>query len=184
MPNIPTNKKLYNKIKSETKRKFKVWPSAYASGWLVKEYKKRGGNYKSTRKSRRKSTRKSRRKSTKKSRRKSTKKSRRKSTRKSRRKSTKKSRRKSRMKFSQKNKSGLSRWFAEEWIDVCKLPRIVKCGRKNSRNSKRMYPYCRPRYKITSKSPRIARSLSRNEIIKRCAIKRKYPYKKVYSDRK
>ena len=160
MPNIPTNKKLYNKIKSETKRKFKVWPSAYASGWLVKEYKKRGGNYKSTRKSRRKSTRKSRRKS------------------------TKKSRRKSRMKFSQKNKSGLSRWFAEEWIDVCKLPRIVKCGRKNSRNSKRMYPYCRPRYKITSKSPRIARSLSRNEIIKRCAIKRKYPYKKVYSDRK
>ena len=88
------------------------------------------------------------------------------------------------MKFSQKNKSGLSRWFAEEWIDVCKLPRIVKCGRKNSRNSKRMYPYCRPRYKITSKSPHIARSLSRNEIIKRCAIKRKYPYKKVYSDRK
>ena len=156
MSNIPTNKKLYNKIKSETKRKFKVWPSAYASGWLVKEYKKRGGKYKSISKSRRKSTRKSRRKST----------------------------RKSTMRFSQKNKSGLSRWFAEEWIDVCKLPRIVKCGRKNARNSKRMYPYCRPRYKITSKSPRIARSLSRNEIIKRCAIKRKYPYKKVYSNKK
>ena len=180
MPNIPTNKKLYNKIKSETKRKFKVWPSAYASGWLVKEYKKRGGNYKSISKSKRKSRRKSISKSISKSRRKSTRKSIRKSTRKSRRKST----RKSRMRFSQKNKSGLSRWFAEEWIDVCKLPRIVKCGRKNSRNSKRMYPYCRPRYKITSKSPRIARSLSRNEIIKRCAIKRKYPYKKVYSDRK
>lgn len=46
MPNIPLNKSLYEKIKEEAKRKFKVWPSAYASGWLVKEYKKRGGKYK------------------------------------------------------------------------------------------------------------------------------------------
>jgi hypothetical protein len=45
MPPIPDNKKLYNKIKSIAKKKFKAWPSAYASGWLVKEYKRQGGTY-------------------------------------------------------------------------------------------------------------------------------------------
>ena len=44
--NTPTNKRLYEKVKREAKRKFKAWPSAYASSWLVKEYKKRGGKYK------------------------------------------------------------------------------------------------------------------------------------------
>ena len=41
----PTNKTLYNRVKAEAKRKFKVYPSAYANGWLVREYKKRGGGY-------------------------------------------------------------------------------------------------------------------------------------------
>ena len=41
----PKNNALYNRVKSEAKRKFKVWPSAYASAWLVKTYKKRGGKY-------------------------------------------------------------------------------------------------------------------------------------------
>ena len=45
--NKPTNQKLYNKVKGEAKRKFKVYPSAYANAWLVREYKKRGGGYKS-----------------------------------------------------------------------------------------------------------------------------------------
>ncbi len=44
----PTNPKLYAKVKAEAKKKYKVWPSAYASSWLVKEYKKRGGGYKGT----------------------------------------------------------------------------------------------------------------------------------------
>ena len=42
---VPTNKKLYNSIKSRIKRKYKVWPSAYASGALVKAYKAAGGGY-------------------------------------------------------------------------------------------------------------------------------------------
>lgn len=42
---VPTNKKLYSRVKSEAKRKFNVFPSAYASGWLVKTYKARGGKY-------------------------------------------------------------------------------------------------------------------------------------------
>ena len=71
----PLNITLYNSVKSKAKRKFKVWPSAYASGWLVKEYKRLGGKYKGD-KSRSKST-------------------------------------------------GLGRWYAEKWIDVCKLPKKV-----------------------------------------------------------
>jgi len=44
--NVPTNKKLYARVKAEAKRKFDRWPSAYGSAWLVREYKKRGGGYK------------------------------------------------------------------------------------------------------------------------------------------
>ena len=42
---IHTNKALYSRVKSEAKRKFKVYPSAYANAWLVRTYKKRGGKY-------------------------------------------------------------------------------------------------------------------------------------------
>ena len=42
---VPTNPKLYARVKVEARRKFKVYPSAYANGWLVKTYKKRGGRY-------------------------------------------------------------------------------------------------------------------------------------------
>jgi hypothetical protein len=42
---VPTNKKLYSSIKSRIKKKYKVWPSAYASGALVKAYKAAGGGF-------------------------------------------------------------------------------------------------------------------------------------------
>ena len=32
----PTNPSLYARVKAEAKRKFKVYPSAYANGWLVR----------------------------------------------------------------------------------------------------------------------------------------------------
>ena len=35
------------RVKAEAKRKFKVYPSAYANAWLVRTYKKRGGGYRS-----------------------------------------------------------------------------------------------------------------------------------------
>ena len=144
MSNIPTNQVLYDRVKREAKQRFKVWPSAYASGWLVKTYKQRGGKYRVS----------------------STK-------HKGRKKSMRKSRKRSR------KKSGLSRWFAEEWIDVCKLPKIVSCGRKSARKSPRSYPYCRPRYKITSKSPKTARSYSRAEIKRRCKKKKRNPSRRI-----
>lgn len=43
---IPTNQELYKRVKQEAKKKFDRFPSAYASSWIVKEYKKRGGKYK------------------------------------------------------------------------------------------------------------------------------------------
>lgn len=44
--NVPTNPSLYATVKAAAKRKFAVYPSAYANAWLVREYKKRGGKYK------------------------------------------------------------------------------------------------------------------------------------------
>jgi len=133
MANTPKNKKLYNKVKAEAKRKFKVWPSAYASGWLVKEYKRRGGTY-----------------------------------------SGKKS-----------SSKGISRWYKEKWINVCKLPKKVSCGRsKLSATWKKNYPYCRPSKRITSGTPKLASELSKKEIERRCKRKRKSPMKKVMGSRR
>ena len=36
---------LYARVKAAAKRKFPVYPSAYANMWLVRGYKKRGGTY-------------------------------------------------------------------------------------------------------------------------------------------
>jgi len=47
---VPTNKELYSRVKSEAKSKFDVYPSAYANGWLVKEYKRRCGTYRTVKK--------------------------------------------------------------------------------------------------------------------------------------
>lgn len=131
----PLNKSLYNAVKEAAKRKFKVWPSAYASGWLVKEYKRRGGKYSGKKGSR---------------------------------------------------STGLSRWYDEKWINVCKLPRKVSCGRpKLSISSwKKNYPYCRPSKRVTKQTPRTAGELSKAEIKRRCSRKRKSPMKKVMSKRR
>ena len=40
-----TDKELHATVKAEARRKFKVYPSAYANAWMVKEYKRRGGKF-------------------------------------------------------------------------------------------------------------------------------------------
>jgi hypothetical protein len=126
---LPKNKALYDRVKKEAKRKFKVWPSAYASGWLVKEYKRRGGTY-----------------------------------------SGKKSK-----------DQGIARWFNEKWINVCKLPRKVSCGRPKTSLSewKKRYPYCRPSKRVSRSTPKTAKQLTKSEIQRRCKQKRRSPMKKV-----
>lgn len=133
----PSNPQLYQQVLKKAKATFDVWPSAYASAWVVREYKKRGGKYKQSGK-------------------------------------YKKSGRNS--KKPSKSKPALRRWFDEKWIDVCHLPKIVPCGRSNS---KRKYPYCRPLKRVNSSTPRTARQLSKSEIRRRCLKKRKNPYSKV-----
>jgi hypothetical protein len=129
---IPTNKSLYSRVKSEAKRKFKVWPSAYGSAWLVKEYKKRGGKYSGS------------------------------------------------VSKSRKRSSGIDRWMKEKWINICKLPRKVSCGRKKlSKSWKRNYPVCRPSIRINSKTPTLASQISQKERKRICSIKRRSPTKKL-----
>jgi hypothetical protein len=43
----PSNPKLYARVVQAAKDKFDVYPSAYANAWVVAEYKRRGGTYKS-----------------------------------------------------------------------------------------------------------------------------------------
>jgi hypothetical protein len=42
----PSNPRLYEAVVREAKDKFDVYPSAVANGWIVQEYKRRGGTYK------------------------------------------------------------------------------------------------------------------------------------------
>ena len=41
----PDDKELYDRVVEAAKDKFDVYPSAYANGWVVQEYKRRGGTY-------------------------------------------------------------------------------------------------------------------------------------------
>jgi hypothetical protein len=151
VPANVVNKALYVRARNKVKRRVKKWPSAYASGQVVMEYKRMGGKYRGRKKTfgfRSKSRRKSKRKSR---------------------------RRKS------KNPGGLSRWFAEEWVDVCTGK---PCGRKSARGSRRKYPYCRPKRRVTSRTPRTARSLTRAQKKKMCARKRRSPSKRMKSLRR
>ena len=46
IPDNVANPSLYRKAKAKAKAKFDVYPSAYANGWMVQEYKRMGGKYK------------------------------------------------------------------------------------------------------------------------------------------
>jgi hypothetical protein len=44
--NVPTNPTLWKKFVDQAKKKFDVYPSAYANGWASKQYKDAGGKWK------------------------------------------------------------------------------------------------------------------------------------------
>lgn len=98
---VPSNPRLYSKVKSEAKEKFERYPSIYASSWIVREYKKRGGKYRGSKKS--------------------------------------------------ASKTGLSRWYDEQWIQV--IPFLEKnqkitCGSRNKDGKA-----CRPLIRKGSGTP-------------------------------
>ena len=44
--NVPTNPSKWSYYKAQAKKKFDVYPSAYANAWAAKMYKKAGGGWK------------------------------------------------------------------------------------------------------------------------------------------
>ena len=44
--NCPTDASKWSYYKSQAKKKFDVYPSAYANGWAAKQYKGAGGSWK------------------------------------------------------------------------------------------------------------------------------------------
>ena len=69
-----------------------------------------------------------------------------------------------------KTKKGadLKRWFKEEWVDV----RTGKpCGRKEG--EKRGTPYCRPKKRVSSKTPKTASEVTAAEKKSRVAQKKR-----------
>lgn len=139
---VPINLKLYNRVKSEVKRKVKVWPSAYASGQVVNRYKQLGGRYKYSIINTKNTKNTNNTKNTK----------------------------KRISSYGQTNvNSGLTRWFKEQWVNVCapkKNGKYQTCARTG-----RKYPYCRPLVRVTSKTPRTVSELTRNTIKRRCLRK-------------
>lgn len=49
MANKPNNPALWAKVKAQAKKKFDVYPSAYANAWAAKQYKAAGGTWKAVR---------------------------------------------------------------------------------------------------------------------------------------
>ena len=135
--NIPSDPILYDSIKKKVKAKFEKssrWPSAYASGYLVKEYKKQFSKKYGDKKPY--IVEKTIKKSTK-----------------IKNKSTRMKNKSTRMRGKNSNNNGLTRWFNEKWVNVCKKKsgKYVPCGRKKS--SMKKYPYCRPLHRINKGTP-------------------------------
>lgn len=71
-----------------------------------------------------------------------------------------------------KEETPLQRWYKEKWINACKWPQVVPCGRSDMTNK---MAYCRPSVKVTKDTPKTVQSLTREQINKRCKIKEKTP---------
>jgi len=69
-----------------------------------------------------------------------------------------------------KSKKGasLKRWFKEEWIDV---KTGKPCGR--SKGEDRGVPYCRPKKRVSSKTPKTASEMSASEKRRKIAEKKR-----------
>lgn len=132
----PADATLYARVVADAKARFDVWPSAYASGWVVRRYKALGGRYKDN-------------------------------------------------KDAKKGVAAkpLARWFREEWVDACALPRVVPCGRPKATGNDD-YPYCRPRKRVSPKTPKTIGELTAAELASRCARKRQDPSKKIMPGKK
>lgn len=75
-----------------------------------------------------------------------------------------------------KKETPLQRWYKEKWVNACKWPQVVPCGRSDMSNK---MAYCRPSVKVTKDTPKTVQSLAQSQINKRCAIKGKTPLVRI-----
>jgi len=146
---VPKNKLLYAKVKRMANKKFDTPSSIYRSSWIVKKYKSLGGRYTSKKKPK---------------------------------------------------KTGLARWFKEEWVDLKrpiktkaekstkkstkkptkkseKVQKYMPCGRPSAKMTKLKYPLCRPSIRVTKKTPRTYKEISKKSLVK--AKKQKKSMKRI-----
>jgi hypothetical protein len=51
-----------------------------------------------------------------------------------------------------KSKTGLTRWFAEKWVNILAKTPDTPCGRDHA-STKGVYPLCRPKIRVTKDTP-------------------------------
>ena len=145
--NKPTNPSLWSRAKSMAKSKFKVYPSAYANGWAAKWYKSKGGGW---RKGKKKSSNESIETNEASS--------------PAQQAAIAINMKKKGIKPKNENvNEDLRRWFKEKWVDVSKKVdgKHPPCGRKDADGN--AYPKCRPSKKVSSETPKVASSYSKED---------------------
>lgn len=141
----PLDRKLYEQVKREVKQRVSVWPSAYASGQLVSEYKKRGGRYAPSSPSSSRSSSPSRSKSSSLSRSRSS---------------------------GNLNRWFKEKWV--NVCEKDSRGRYKRCGSSSSRGrSLKRYPYCRPSRRVSAETPRTVGEMSKSELSSMCQKKRR-----------
>ena len=75
-----------------------------------------------------------------------------------------------------RHSGNLSRWYKEDWRNVCSRDsrgQYLKCGSSSSNRSLQQYPYCRPMKRISKETPRTIKEMSSEELLSMCRKKRR-----------
>ena len=145
--NKPTNPELWSRAKAAAKSKYKVYPSAYANGFAVQWYKKRGGGWRTVKKKSSNESIETNEASSP-----------------AQQAAIAINMKKKGIKPKNENvNEDLRNWFKEKWVDVSKKVdgKHPPCGRKDADG--KAYPKCRPSKKVSSETPKVASSYDKDE---------------------
>lgn len=143
--NVPLDPDLYAEAKRRVKARVKVWPSAYASGQLVQEYKRLGGRYRST--GGKAAT--------------------------AAKKNGKRSRSNKRVEGGL-TRWFEERWV-NVCEPKTSAGKYKACGRKRATAQAKDYPYCRPSVRVSSQTPKTVGEMTPAELQRMCRKKRSTP---------
>lgn len=70
--------------------------------------------------------------------------------------------------------TGLARWFREKWVDLkrpapkskARAGAYMPCGRPSAKKTKLAYPLCRPSVRVTKKTPKTYKEISKKSLAK------------------